>query len=615
MKKRSSKYRPDVRGNAAVTVQFIFLLLLVWNVGTASAMDANRYISIQEVKPGMEGYFLTVFSGQKIEKYPLEVIGVVKNWQPSRDSILVRAKDPLSEKVGGIAGCSGSPAYLDGRLAGALAATFSAGKEPLYFVTPIEYMLEIGTAGPGSHAGPTTIVPVTNPIDLKIFHQKYEEMLHRQFQASSERQGHGTIMPLVTSLPEDVCRRLSDRFAMMGFAAMPSGGGNADQTSTGTTNREKSFQPGGVIAVPLLSGDITMAATGTVTETVGDWVYAFGHSFTGLGPVELPISTGTVYVVVSTLTRSFKYSTPGEIVGALKFDENCGIRGQVGAQAKLVPLTIDVVYFNDPKIRRYDCLMAMEPSRSPMLVQSAISGAGMMQGTVPQEHHVSYRGQITIKGHSPIEINNVSSGRELMDLLSEAGSVVGMLINNRFARVEFESISFWVDVQPGDTQAAIESVEISDPQVKAGDTVELRIGLQTILSRQRIQRINLTIPDDLPPGSYEILVAGADEYEKYLRKIAMFRFTAYDLDTLIAGLKTILEIRRDRIFVTLTLPASGLAIEQMELPGLPATKALLMQDGRRTLNSQPLIGRVEKQIETGFVVRGVKPLKITVEPR
>ena len=611
MTRQCWKPRKAPTGASGAVILLIFVALGVCGDG-AWGMDKSRYISISEIKPGMEGYFLTVFSSQGVQKYPLEVISVVPDWQPARDAILVRAKDPISEKSGAVAGCSGSPMFLDGRIAGALAAGFTGGKEPLYFVTPIEYMLDIGTAGPGSaavQAGGMTVGPV---VDLKDFERKYQEYLHARF--SSGAAGTTAMMPLVTSLPERVCRQMSDSLASAGFAAIP-GGGEMASDAAGTKADGPLFVPGGVIAVPLLSGDMTMAVTGTVTEVADGKIYAFGHSFTGLGPIDLPIATGTVHVVVPSLTRSFKFSSPGKIVGTLQFDENCGIMGRVGQTPTLIPLSIEVKYFNDPKVRRYDCRMAADPTRGPQILQSAISGAGTMQGSVPEEHTVRYHGRIEVKGFAPIVLDNVSSGRELTDLLTEASSIMGMLMNNRYAKVQFGAMSFGVQVTAQDTQAVIADVELSDPKVKAGESLKLTVRLQTIGSQKQLRQAELTIPTDLGPGPYELLVAGADDYEKYLRKTGMYRFTAYDLETMVSAIRTLVAIRRDRIYVVLSLPPSGLAIEQTELPRMPGTKALLMQDPRRTVELQPVMGRVEKQVETGFVVRGAKTMRVVVEPK
>jgi hypothetical protein len=593
-------------------VVFLSILIVLGWIPPAKGMDKSRYIAVSEIKPGMEGYFLTVFEGQKIEKYPLVVLSVVPNWQPARDAILVRAKDPISEKSGAIGGCSGSPMILDGRIAGALAAGFTAGKEPLYFVTPIEYMLDIGTAGPGSAVAQTGGIPVGPVIDLKEFDRQYQDYLQSHY--APQTAGASNLMPLVTSLPERVCSQLNSSFERMGFLAVP-GGGKMAAEAAGSKPAKPIFEPGGVIAVPLLSGDITMAATGTVTEVVDGKIYGFGHSFTGLGPVDLPLCSGEIHAVVSSITRSFKYSSPGDIVGRLQFDETCGIMGRVGNPPPLIPLTIEVEYFNDPKVRKYVCQMATEPTRSPLILQSAISGAGLMQGSAPIEHSVRYKGRIEVKGYEPFVLDNVSSGRELSDLLSEASSIMAMLMNNRFAKVQFGPMSFNIQVTASDTQAAIADVEMVDPRIKAGHTLKLSVELQTLQSRKQVQQITLDTPEDLNPGAYELLICGADEYEKYLRKVGMYRFTAYDLDTLVRAIRTLTGIRRDRLYAVLSLPPTGLAIEQTELPRVPGSKALLLQDPRRTVELQPMMGRVEKQVPSAFVVRGAKTLRVVVEPK
>lgn len=92
--------------------------------------DANRYISTGEIKPGMEAYCLTVYKAAEVEKFGMEVLSVVKDFMPGRDAILVRGTDERFIHTGPVAGCSGSPVYIEGRLAGCLRLDGPSAKTP-----------------------------------------------------------------------------------------------------------------------------------------------------------------------------------------------------------------------------------------------------------------------------------------------------------------------------------------------------------------------------------------------------------------------------------------------------------------------------------------------------
>src|SRR5271154_7081874 len=102
-------------------------------------------IAIDQIHAGMRGVAYTVFEGVKPESMDVEVLGVLHNVNgPKGDIILVRLHGTKVEYTGVVAGMSGSPVYLNGKLAGALAFRIGEfSKEPIAGVTPIAEMLEI----------------------------------------------------------------------------------------------------------------------------------------------------------------------------------------------------------------------------------------------------------------------------------------------------------------------------------------------------------------------------------------------------------------------------------------------------------------------------------------
>jgi len=108
----------------------LWLLIFCFCATLHAGLDKTRYIGLNEITTGMDAYCLTVYDGTKIEKFPMKVISIVRGFQPGHDLILVKGTDERFIRTGPVAGCSGSPVYINGRLAGALAVGWAFSKEP-----------------------------------------------------------------------------------------------------------------------------------------------------------------------------------------------------------------------------------------------------------------------------------------------------------------------------------------------------------------------------------------------------------------------------------------------------------------------------------------------------
>src|SRR5689334_7764734 len=105
----------------------------------------TQIMKVDDVRPGMKGVGYTVFQGTKPETMGVEVLGVLRNLNgPKSDVVLVKLQGEKAEFTGVVAGMSGSPVYIDGKLLGAIAYRIGQfSKQPIAGVTPIEQMLEI----------------------------------------------------------------------------------------------------------------------------------------------------------------------------------------------------------------------------------------------------------------------------------------------------------------------------------------------------------------------------------------------------------------------------------------------------------------------------------------
>ncbi len=577
--------------------------------------DSQRYIRVDEIKPGMSAYCLTDYGEAGIEKFELKVVNVVagiRDLEPGRSSILVMGVDDRFKHTGLVAGCSGSPVYIDGRLAGALAWGYTFSKDPLYGVTPIEEMLEVGqtnepgTPGGGSATSAAFAFDLSKPIDLA---EVDKQLAARKLVRASSTSGAMALpCPLVISgLPVEACQQLTGPFEAMGFLAVPGLG------DTAPTAGDTALKPGGTLAIPLVTGDIKMSAVGTVTEVRGDRIYGFGHSLFGGGPTNLPMASGKVYTVVSNLVSSFKMATCSEVVGAITCDQSGAVVGRIGAKPRMIPLTIHCERFNALEPCTFNCQVAYHQELTANLVRAAISVAGLRGGPFPPYHTVEYDAAIDLADGRSIHFANTSSNTELAEAGVEVAGSLALLMNNPFRVAEIKGLRFDVRMMPKNIASFFWSVEVANPKVRAGDTIQAEVVVESFLKEKKKYQFEVEVPDNLPPGKYTLLFLGSREYENFLHKSVPFRYLATNYQTLVDSLNGVLNVNRTKLYCLLVLPPSGIALERAELPNLPGTKALILQSDRRAVAVQPYPRWIEKIVETGTVIADKEMVPITVQ--
>ena len=576
--------------------------------------DPAKYIGPEEIKPGMKAYCLTEYGVAGIEKFDLEVVDVVRDFEPGLDVILVNSSDERFIHTGPVAGCSGSPVYINGRLAGALAYAWTYAKDPLYGVTPISEMLKVGlggqTAASNQSAGQGwSVFDFSKPIDLTEVYRQFRSELKKR---SSNLSGASPLSCLlVTSgLTSGVREQLDELFKPLGLMVVAGGGGGSNPD--GSAEKGK-LVPGSCLTIPLVSGDINLAVSGTVTEVRGDKVYGFGHSYLGYGPVDFPMATGKVHTIVSNMYRSFKLTSVLEDVGALKMDESMAVLGQIGAKAKTIPLTIRIDRYNDTEKRLYNCQVASNRMLTPMLLQAALAGASFQLGDFPPDHMVEYKVNIGLEDDKSIKFENVSTARGVNDLIIESAGSVSMLMNNPYEEIDIQSVDYDIRIVPRSIISHIWSLNLSDSKFKAGENIDIEVIVESVLAGKKKYKCSLEIPENLAPGKYDLTVCGARDYERFLVKSAPYKFIAQNVSALIEALNYSLSVDRDKLYFILSLPPGGIALEQAELPDLPATKALVLQNAKRTLQVRPYQHWIEESLKTGTVIIDEKVLKITVE--
>ena len=596
-------------------VTVLLLSSLVFALGTAAGavqehlLDAERHIGLDEIEPGMQAYCLTVFSGTDVEKFDFEVVSVIHNFEPDRDAILVKGTDERFIHAGVVAGCSGSPVYIDGRIAGALAFGWSFSKDPLYVVTPIKEMLEVGTGSSDLQKNRMRLsLDLSGPLDLaRLEKQIISSLQQRRGLASS-----ANLLPapvIISGIGESANREFNNLLGPLGLMTVAGlSGGSSEE------DEQAELVPGACLVVPLVDGDIKVAVVGTVTEVIDGQVYGFGHHFLGYGAIDLPMAVGKVHTVVANTQRSFKLVSPVKTVGSVNFDEAAAIRGTIGKAAEMIPMTIEVARYNDPEPKSYKCSVANNQLLTPLLLRASLYGAVLQRGSLPPEHTLRYRTIIELVDADTISYENISSNTGISELLTETMAPVALLMNNPFKPVKVKSIRCEVQELDEVLLAGIRSINLSDNTIEQGGQFSVNVFVESIRGPKKRYTFDLTVPEDLKPGEYDILITGGYGYYEFLTKAAQYRFIAENVDTLIEALNEILSIRRDRLYCMFVLGKSGIALEKAELPDLPLTRALVLIDAKRSLQAQPYRHWLEQSMQTPGVIIGAQKIKITVTP-
>src|SRR5712692_5595544 len=305
-------------------------------------IEKIQILPIEKITPGMKGYGVSdLGDGRGIQRFEVEVLGVLKRYAPRQDLILARVSGAGLETSGIIAGMSGSPIYIEDKLVGALAYGWPFSKDPICGITPIQSMLDIrhAPAAPpvpiGGSAAQTTALLAS--FAQGHFSERFAELL-RPFNAPAG--GDATPLPLPVSFGGAIGPgRLFERVAeSAGWMAVPSGAAAPAAASPEAT----ALRPGSAVAAQLLSGDMDLSATGTVTWVEGNALLAFGHPFLSMGPVSMPMARAEVLTVLPSVFRSFKFAATGPVLGSISQDRSTGILGSFGARAPMVPITVRI---------------------------------------------------------------------------------------------------------------------------------------------------------------------------------------------------------------------------------------------------------------------------------
>jgi hypothetical protein len=477
------------------------LRLVIFLIVASNLFAQTPIFPLSEIRAGQRGIGKTVFSGNKIDEFQVEILGVLENLGPKQSVILARLSGGPLAKTGVMQGMSGSPVYIDGRLVGAVALAFSFATEPIAGIRPIEEMLAV-SAQPVSRSAVAARRPKKDPLYQSAAATTPNSLATSLVEIATPVSFSGfTSATLDHFAPELKKLGLEPRQGISSGGRLPSKLGNPDQ-----------LRPGDMISVDLLSGDLSIGAEGTVTEVDGKKIYAFGHHFLSVGETELPFARAEVLTLLPNLAASFKISTARQWMGTITQDRSTSIYGELGRKADTVPISVTV---KDGKRVPLSYHMQMVNDRvlTPFIVQMAVySAIDATERTLGLASY-SVRGAAEFQpGVPPLKLDNAYAGDFNVPLQASSGvaSPLAYLMSAGFDALKIRDISLEIQASERKRLLQIDQFTASHKDVHPGQPVDLTVTFTEENGVEAEKTVRYTIPVGAPYGTLNFTVSDAN---------------------------------------------------------------------------------------------------------
>ena len=599
---------------AVVLLNALFVFLSLGHAQTPAASlpaqpdpAATKIMKVDDVRPGMKGVGYTVFQGTKPEPMGVEVLGVLRNLNgPKSDVVLVKLVGEKPEFTGVVAGMSGSPVYIDGKLLGAIAYRIGQfSKEPIAGVTPIEQMLEInefdqsipqsGAAAAARVSGASrTSTPGkddSNPI------QSYAQYL--------------------TPIDAPFVFNGFNEAAIRQFAPALSAVGITPVMGVGSASKDKQPEPlvpGSAVSAIMVRGDMDVAATCTVTYMDKDHLLACGHPLMQFGMVDMPMTKANVVATLSSPLNAFKIINTTEAVGAFVQDRHTGILGRFDRDPKMIPVTLSIHGPSGPREYHYEVLN--NPKLTPVMMMTTVYNALMGMNQYGEETTYRMNGRIHVNGFSDVRLTNmfspVDANPTAYAVAMSLGEHFGRIYDNPFEAPTVSGVNLEFDLEPERRAAALESARTDVTEARPGDEITIEAVLRPYRGDRIVRRIPVRVPTSAPKGSLRILVSDAETLDRARRSTpAMGR--RMDLHSTIEVLNK--EHLNDHLYVSLLEANPQATVEDKVMPAVPLSVMNVMEGMRATQEMVVFNESAVNEASTpvGYVVSGAQIISVSIK--
>jgi hypothetical protein len=576
--------------------RFVITLILASNAFALTAI-----FPLKDIRAGQHGIGKTVFAGNKIEEFQVEILGVLENLGPRQSVILARLSGGDIEKTGIIQGMSGSPVYIDGKLVGAVALGFPFSKEAIAGIRPIEDMLALAET-PAPERTATLARASWNP----SLHQPPKAEMGEMIDIATPLSFSGFTSGTINQFAEDM-----KKFGLEPRQGVSSGGHLPPQMGN-----PSALKPGDMISVQLLSGDLSIGADGTVTEIDGNRLFAFGHRFLAVGRTELPFARADVITTLANLSSSFKISSAREWMGTITEDRSTSVFGELGRRAATVPLAIELSGSRHAPLH-YNMEMVNDRVLTPFILQMAVFNAidaterTLGMGTFIMHGEVQFQ-----QGIPPLKLENTYAGDFGVPLSASLGvaSPLAYIMGSGFDSLKVKAIKLSIEASEKKHVLQVDQVAVSKKEIHPGDTIELAVTLAGENGAELLKTVKYQVPIGAPTGMLEFTVADATTAN--LTEFQQLLGTQPKSPSQVVSFLS--ELRPNtNAYIRVWRADTAFEVQGADLPDPPPSIALLLAKSQATPQST-WIGRgstiAQMQIATGdAVVSGSKTVQVEVK--
>lgn len=617
-----------------ITLRSTALLLLLAIVPSNRAQARTPSVPIlppDSVRAGEKAVVLTVFQGQTIEPFDAEIVGVLKGGRAEGDMILARATSERVQRTGIAQGMSGSPVYVRGRLIGALSSGWQFSREPIFGITPITEMLpllDLPVPPPSDpSAGPTGSETTTlaSGVRFGAFRWAGDD-------ADDDADARGTVPRAPAPAPQGASAGLEplalplasgglhpaalefarSALAPLRLAVVPGGRASGGGPTT------DALQPGAAVSVDVMRGDLQMSAIGTVTYRDGDRILIFGHPLFQSGDVRMPLSTAEIATIIPSEISSFKLGVRGREAGVATQDRRSAVAGHLGGAPHMLPFSVSITDGTPAsRIQRFRFETLEDRALAPSLIPVAVLNSLLESGGTGAGQTLRWRMKLVRPGHAPLTLEDLATGESASsELMNGLGSPLRFLFNNPFQRLVLDSISVDLVSEPRRKQWTLRSARLIEAAVRPGTSLTVRCEIEPWRGGREKRDLTLTVPEETPPGRYQLWVGGGNELMRFEAQRLPGRYRPTSLDEAwqrLAGLRS-----SDALYATITARAPELTSEGRDYPELPLSALLVLASGgaageRSRTGDTAFLDQT--RLPVNGVLRGELVLEVNVDPK
>lgn len=570
-----------------------------------AAAQLPQTIPVDQIKPGMTGYGLTVFYGYKVERFKVEVVDVLHKFLPKQDLVLIKIDHPRLRKTGTVGGMSGSPIYLNGKLAGALAYGWRFAKEPIAGMTPIADMLALlkrKPRGPARAGFASTTRRQQRALLAALQRRPAREHWRLPFRPIPRARG-SVLTPVTVPLsaagfPAASLKLLRSAFSAYGFEPVQGGG-------MGKASGPRRYVKGGAVAVQLVNGDMALTGTGTVTWAGVRRVLGFGHRMFNAGEIYIPALTARINHTLASVSRSFKLSSPARVVGALVQDRQPGILVDPSRTVRTVPMTVTMRHGSGKRVFRAE--LAHHRLLTPTLATTVLSSALSEALADVANATITVTTRFKVKGYPRVKLVDhlfSSSGARMAAVLFSRGlRALRAVMDNDFAPAPVERIDVDVQVSYAKNVVTISGVSLSSITVDPGARVNLTVSFEPFGGPEFTRTYPLTIPRSMG-GS--VLIAEVSSGDKVKPDLAPPENLGQFLNQLQAGYPA------RSMVLSLRIPSHGLKLRGHVIRDLPLSVLDALNTGTRVRSGALFRTAYRRVFDSKYIVQGNKKIRIRV---